>query len=249
MLLHTVTITGADDATNIRDLVYLSTEFPFVEWGILVSKSQEGGPRFPSRAWIDELGEAMRRRRLRIAMHLCGRWMRELLIGELQWDELPSVANFAQTFQFNTHGTTVNPSERGFLVKLAQKRALRTFIFQWNPFSEPLARLAHANGFHVSGLFDNSGGAGVLPDSWPSPHDIPFPMGFAGGLGPDNVLTELDKIEASCSGRPFATWIDMEGRVRTEDKSTLDLGRVRRVLALVAGSRFIPRFSAASRAL
>jgi hypothetical protein len=33
MNLHTVTITGADDSTDINELVALSAVFPFVEWG------------------------------------------------------------------------------------------------------------------------------------------------------------------------------------------------------------------------
>ena len=49
MKLHTVTITGTDDSTNMADLVALSREFPFVEWAILVSESHEGGFRFPTR--------------------------------------------------------------------------------------------------------------------------------------------------------------------------------------------------------
>lgn len=52
-MLERVTITGADDSTDISQLVELSQEFPFVEWGILVSRRSEGGPRFPSREWID----------------------------------------------------------------------------------------------------------------------------------------------------------------------------------------------------
>jgi hypothetical protein len=240
MLLHTVTITGADDATDIQQLIDLSAEFPFVEWGILVSKSEEGNSRFPSRLWIDRFGEAVKERRLRVAMHICGRWMRELLTGDLHWDHLPSASTFAQTFQFNTHGSKAVPEPRRFLAKLSERRTSRVFIFQWNSVSEPLARLAHSEGFNITGLFDNSGGAGKLPESgWPSPSDIPFPMGFAGGLGPDNVLEQLGKISAACGDRQIATWIDMEGRVRTDDGAQLDLSRVRSVLDQVANSPFL----------
>ena len=204
MRLHTVTITGADDAIDIHQLVDLSMEFPFVEWGILVSKSKGGSPRFPSRSWIDHLDESVRKRRIRVAMHICGKWMRELLTGELRWEDLPSAANFAQTFQFNTHGIQVTPSQDGCLAKLSERRALRTFIFQWNSLAEQLARLAQRKGFSITGLFDNSGGAGILPESgWPSPQNIPFPMGFAGGLGPNNVIEQLEKINAACGDRPI----------------------------------------------
>jgi hypothetical protein len=64
-------------------------------------------------------------------------------------------------------------------------------------------------------------------------------MGFAGGLGPNNVLEQLGKINAACGDKPYATWIDMEGRIRTDDGAHLDLTRVRSVLEQIAGSRFI----------
>jgi hypothetical protein len=241
MILHTVTITGADDSTDIQELVDLSAEFPFLELGILVSKSQEGGPRFPSRSWIDKLGEQVTvENGLRVAMHLCGRWMRELLTGDLAWGDLPSVVSFASSYQFNTHGVTVTPDPQRFIEKLASRRILRTFIFQWNPVAEPLALLAASRDLNVMGLFDGSGGAGKLPENgWPSPHGIAFPMGFAGGIGPDNVLDQLAKIQEACGDRQIPTWIDMEGRVRTDDGVKLDMNRVRSVLKQVAASKFM----------
>jgi len=46
--LDRVTITGADDQTSIAQMAEFSDMFSFVEWGILVSRSQEGAARFPS---------------------------------------------------------------------------------------------------------------------------------------------------------------------------------------------------------
>ena len=57
--------------------------------------------------------------------------------------------------------------------------------------------------------------------------------GYAGGLGPDNLRTEIPKI-AEASGR-HDFWIDMEGKVR-DDSDRLDLSKVRRVLEICAPS-------------
>ncbi len=34
--LNTCTLTGVDDHTQFYDLMMLSREFPFVEWGVLI---------------------------------------------------------------------------------------------------------------------------------------------------------------------------------------------------------------------
>ena len=93
MKLHTVTITGTDDSTNMADLVALSREFPFVEWAILVSESHEGGFRFPTREWINVFVDKASANNMRVATHLCGRWVRSLLEGELNYARVwrPSV--------------------------------------------------------------------------------------------------------------------------------------------------------------
>ncbi|MHB1675039.1 MAG: hypothetical protein ACYCSP_12405 [Acidobacteriaceae bacterium] len=50
MKLETVTITGADDSTDIVELAELSEEFPFVEWGILISaRARKADFAFPQR--------------------------------------------------------------------------------------------------------------------------------------------------------------------------------------------------------
>ena len=49
------TLTGADDSTNIAELLALSEILPFVEWGVLVSPSHTGTGRYPSRGWIEKL--------------------------------------------------------------------------------------------------------------------------------------------------------------------------------------------------
>jgi hypothetical protein len=38
MRLKTVTITGADDAVDPEELLQIQQRYPFVEWGILLSR-------------------------------------------------------------------------------------------------------------------------------------------------------------------------------------------------------------------
>jgi hypothetical protein len=120
MKLHTVTITGADDSTNVADLVALSREFPFVEWAILVSKRNEGSFRFPARDWINSFVDVATANNLKVASHMCGRWVRDLLKGILDWSEVPNVLSIAQRVQINTHAV---PHEIGcdLFLRLAEQ--------------------------------------------------------------------------------------------------------------------------------
>lgn len=241
MKLHTVTITGADDSTDIQQLVDLSAEFPFVEWGILVSKKEEGNSRFPTREWIDRFGKSADDHNLKVGMHLCGRWSRDFCVGKLDFVELPSVANFAQRIQINTWGYNYADSRPVmFDWPLAGDRSSKCFIFQWTLVGEMLTNNALDKGYLVSGLFDGSGGHGLLPSlGWPSSRYFPFPMGYAGGLGPENISEQLRQIMYYSKASTFDAWIDMEKRVRTEDDSQLDISRVRRVLEHIAGTEYL----------
>jgi phosphoribosylanthranilate isomerase len=81
-------------------------------------------------------------------------------------------------------------------------------------------------------LFDPSGGTGKLPSEWPST-PAGCPVGFAGGISPDNVREVIQAI----GPREYPWWIDMETGVRTDNK--LDLEKVSRVLDLVSTVRHL----------
>src|SRR5690242_537210 len=86
MKLCEVTLTGADDQTSPLRLVELSKQYPFVEWGILVSEKQSGCPRFPSDLWQENFVVAVRDagHPVNVSCHVCGSWVRSLLVGDDQ---------------------------------------------------------------------------------------------------------------------------------------------------------------------
>lgn len=231
-ILRNVTITGADDSTRISEMVELSQRFPYVEWGILVSLKSEGSYRFPSRNWIDTLSETALNHNLNLSTHICGTWVRRLLVGSLDWAELPSCIQVCQRIQINTHGER-HYSELGMMETLrrAPTRSYPTakqIIFQLDGVNDHLAYAASHYGLNVAGLHDLSAGAGVTPKDWLPPLST-LPTGYAGGLSPDNVIEQWHKIEDVCDRE---TWIDMERNVRTPDDSALDLAKVEKVLTL-----------------
>ncbi len=166
-----VTITGADDSTDIYHLMYLSGRFPFVEWGILVSSSRTGSPRFPGLSWMEDFTKAVAKvgiLNVNVSVHLCGGPVRKLLQGDLQWSEIPGVLEVAGRVQINTHA---EPSRAGgrMVANLAELPG-RQFIFQRDLVNDGLVFVPKAwpeYRIDVAALFDTSGGGGVLPEAWP----------------------------------------------------------------------------------
>lgn len=233
MSLELITITGADDHTDINEMVDLSAQWPQLEWGILVASGHGGDPRWPSHSWQEKLIQ-MAPPSMHISMHICGRWVRELLVGKWNVNSVNApVSVRASRAQINTHAEP-HVSTAGLL------ELLSTYSYQWifqlDDVNNHLLAASEYLGLNVAGLFDASHGAGVSPDKWPSPSESPWLYGsytgYAGGLGPDNVAMELLRIKAIAREKSF--WIDMERNVRTDDDSRLDMDKVRRVLQIIS---------------
>ena len=96
---------------------------------------------------------------------------------------------------------------------------------------------------HASVLFDASGGHEITPERWPAlPDDVP--CGFAGGLGPDSLKEQLERL-ASVAGSQVI-WIDMESKIRSE-ADEFDLDKVSRCLEIA--QRFVSLQPAVPRTL
>lgn len=223
-----VTITGADNHTDPRDLADLSLRFPFVEWGVLFSVN-DNRPRYPSRGWVERLAEikgAMSLRNFHLSAHFCGALAKEAMTGS-GW-MLDCVRGWGFT-RVQINGFALDKvdamrSRKGLEIIL-QTRDLATI----SPHQD-FARSRRTDDERYSLLFDASGGRGVSPERWPQAGHMngdDVAVGYAGGITPDNVLSvfgELAHVEP--------TWIDMESGVRTDDR--LDLYKVDRVLSQVA---------------
>jgi hypothetical protein len=204
-----ITFTGADDYTEVAAMHALSTLYP-IEWGILLSASGQGvKPRYPG----DEALSRFMWSGLRMAGHICGRYSREIMAGE-------QISPPVDLGVFNR--IQVNHDE-----PVALK--IRQFRAGWGPRCIAQTRTDRFPGdTAIDWLFDASGGRGVEPAAWPA-----YPgrlVGYAGGIGPDNVAAVIEKIGAT---GPY--WIDMESKVRTNDRFDLEL--CRQVCETVYGAR------------
>lgn len=222
MKLRYCSLTGADDAVDIRDLSALAADFPFVEMAILLMPEKMGQPRFPASRWIRDF--AAQYEGLHRAMHLCG----DGLFGFLQGDgEILDLMRGFQRIQLNLTfadaGTKVDPQQ---LADAARRHGMFEFIIQYGPQHRHVLPYFGDVPNHAL-LFDDSAGRGIAPDHWPAPEAGHF-CGYAGGLNPDNLNRHLDLIAQAAGGD--ITWIDMETGIRTDDR--FDLAKCRRVLEI-----------------
>lgn len=239
MRLDRVTITGADDSVDVDALVALSEEFPFVEWGILLSASSMGSSRFPTETWMAHLMHLDAD--LQLSGHLCGGWVRDLALGVRTYQTWLESQTWPRTFdrlQLNFHAQRHRWDAAALVMALHAKvmGPPEEVILQFDGVNHDmlgdLQRAASVNAtLSVAPLFDLSGGAGVLPAAWPTP--CAAYCGYAGGLSPDNLEAQLVLIEQA-AGPDQRVWIDVETHVRSEDDKVFDLAKVRRFLEISA---------------
>ena len=224
-VLDCVTVTGADDSVSVRDMVLMEQEFPFVEWGILLSKSQEGGGRFPSPPWIEEL--ATHKDKLSLSGHLCGRWVRDICKGENSlFIDRPSYRGLFERYQLNFHSYVHTVKDNKAFLCAVRTLEADQVIFQLDDVNNDLLRKALEMKINAVPFFDTSGGAGMLPDEWPEAWALY--SGYAGGLSPDNLSEQMEAIVKKCGSGPI--WIDAETHLRSDYDAVFDLGKVRRFL-------------------
>ena len=223
-MLDRVTVTGADNSTDVGWMELTSRRYPWVEWGILLSEHSQGGFRFPSREWLDRLAERPQEHgKLNLSAHLCGKWVRQAVKGDWSFTEkIGPVWALFDRVQLNFHAYTHLLDDGPFFESLRELG--KQVIFQVDGCNDHLVSHAYDEGCDVAALYDKSGGAGILPDSWPVPMAGIY-SGYAGGLGARNVGAQLMEIDTAI-GDQRPVWIDAEKRLRTSNNARLDEARV-----------------------
>jgi hypothetical protein len=252
MLIERVTMTGADDRTDPLALLDLSRRYPFVEWGILFSERLSGTARYPGPDWLRALLRlAPYREGARFAAHLCGGTMRSFMrsFGGVSEPDLNAwLAPFTLTMSeydsffgrtqvnFDQERERFDETRLATMIRRWKVQTRGDLITQHNQANADLwpaiqsADRSDGRGRRHQVLMDASGGRGVSPETWPRPIAGVF-CGYAGGLGPDGIIADLDRI-ADVVG-DGVIWIDMEGRLR-DASDRFDLARVEKVLSAVA---------------
>lgn len=230
MKLTRVTITGGDESVRPSDLLKLSNEFPFVEWGILLSKKRQGQePRYPSHKWIESVcGMSVMPK---LSGHLCGEWSVDAVTGPFIW-AIQHRTQFGRFGRVQLNGALCETPTLARVRYLKHHFPEKEFILQVKSFTG--GGYCHDVGpVAPSLLLDNSGGRGIELQSYPPP--VPgAKCGYSGGIGPNIIRSVLENLTAIPADQEF--WIDMESNVRSDvgGKSVLDLDEVRCCLGIAA---------------
>ncbi len=227
--LKFITCSGANEFTNITDLVSLSEKFPMIEWGIQVSgkKCGQGSARL---AWIQRLHHCLRtdNQKLQMALHINADWVDGFTAGELPTElisllRLKNIKNapFFGRVQLNFKlGRDKAPYPSILVDHMRAYGDDRRFIFSFNEENKEFIHFLYRKGLRdFDVLYDSSHGEGLSAHEWLAPafFDYGVLQGYAGGLSPDNVMEKVVGIRSVVPyNRSF--YIDAEGRLKGDDK-------------------------------
>jgi hypothetical protein len=259
MKLHCVTITGLDDSNDQEEILGLSQQYPWLEWGVLFSEGRIGQPRYPSGEWISKLAQPWAFGNdpdfePRLAAHVCGKTMRKFVADtrmngnyETQWERPFDITTGQFNRMFGRVQINFNADTEEFGIgdmhdlldgwyesydgnMITQHNEANSWIWEVLQRKEGGSVRAHQI------LHDASGGRGKSPERWDRPIAGVL-NGYAGGIRPTSVISTIMDLE-QIVGDGFI-WIDMEGGVRDED-DRMNMPVVQNMLktiAMVGGDR------------
>lgn len=227
MRLKYVTFTGVDTRTDINRLISIQEEYPYVEFGVLLSDDWSyNGCRFPDPIICERLAKAEIKQ---LSAHLCGKLAIDVAFG--QTDRV-NAASFNCFDIFDR--CQLNLRAAGMFETLRRMKLfsnLKEIIVQMHTPELCSEFLKEPSPTGLAYLLDASGGAGI-----DTPIDIitspGVHIGYAGGMGPENIEKKLRTLLEAEENNEI--WIDMETRVRsvTTDGEWFDLDKVESVLKI-----------------
>lgn len=215
----TITFTGVDSATDLTRLSRIAAAHPAAEFAVLAGSATRAPgpipnkpphPRFPPAVMFEEIAVAAPRS----AIHLCGRFTREVLSG--LYGKYGPLAAMVQPFgRVQVNAKHYNMPKIHSMHHVIGKEIIVQVRGHFPDDTPP----------GVAMLFDESGGRGIERiHAWPPPL-VSNRCGFAGGLDATNIRRAIDHLRRW----PGPWWLDLESGVRTSD-DWFDLDAVEEVL-------------------
>lgn len=223
MKLKYITCSDPREHNSIKSIMELS-RLPHVEIAVQChpSKMSNGMPR---NVWFNELlNAAYQTQNINLAIHVNAEWANDIcargIIPDIiiEWIRIKNENNnpVIKRIQLNMPQKTAGNIKPGVVAQIIQSFPNQEFIFQYNNNTKDAIKKLHKTGAKFSLLFDASGGRGIAPKSWEKPIYETHPMGYSGGMSPDNVIGNLHQIDKIVP-KDSNIWIDAEGKLKSND--------------------------------
>ena len=233
MKLRYITCSDPREHNSIESIQKLAT-MPHAEIAVQCHPSKMS-PGMPRNVWFEELlKKSYGMPNINLALHINQEWANDIctkgdiptpLLNWFQF-ETPSI----KRVQINMPKQTADKINVYHVMQIIDFFRNKEFIFQYNDNTKEAVRKLHDAGLKFSLLFDSSGGNAIAPESWQKPIYETHPMGYSGGMSPENVVGNLRKINQILPN-DYQTWIDAEGKLKSQDlfdakpKFDVDLAR------------------------
>ena len=221
MNLKYITVSDPRDHNTIYEMFDLWDIDPRVEIAVQMHPGKVS-PDTERYKWIKQMVHDLYGfpRGCNLAIHVNNDWCDDICNGKIP-DALKSM--------FDAYNFRLQPIVKRIQLNMPQKTAEnfnaqklknviefyndKEFIIQYKPTTIDAVEQLHKTGANFSLLFDESGGNSKQPESWKQPvYPYNHNQGYAGGLTPENVADNLDKI-AKVAGN-HKIWTDVEGGVQ-----------------------------------
>lgn len=220
-----VTFAGIDETISLEKLLEIEEKYPEVEFAFLLSNKGGTAARYPSLNYLNYVLPKLKQ----YAVHLCGGTTNEFLTEGKNYKFYPQVAR-ASRVQINKKDTQIH-----------RKALTLKTIYPNLHLIQPVSDFSEAIDSEISLLWDKSGGRGLFfdPHTWPSAKCATQPLGFAGGISPDNIEKVKDIIDRLVRVEAFneeINWIDMESGIRdSEGVAGVSVEKINKICEVIYG--------------
>ena len=225
MKLRYITCSDPREHNTLNEIVELA-KLPHAEIAVQChpSKMSAGMPR---NVWFNNLLTVARNERnMNLAIHINMEWADSIcakgVIPDiiLNWMQITRLFNkpIIKRVQLNMPWATAININPDAVAQIIHDFPKHEFIFQYNKNTKDAIEKLHQTGAKFSLLFDASGGKGIAPSAWQKPVYETHPMGYSGGISPENVVDNLEKINCLVPEKQ-KIWIDAEGKLKSGEKT------------------------------
>jgi len=223
MKLRYITCSDPREHNSIESILKLA-RMPHAEIAVQCHPSKMSD-NMPRNIWFKELlRESMQLSYpINLAIHINSEWANDICVNGkipetiLEWIKLQRKGKpIIKRIQINMPKETADNIKPDYMAGIILwEFPKQEFIFQYNDKTKDAIEKLNKTLAPFSLLFDASGGNGVAPENWQKPIYENHPMGYSGGMSPDNVIGNLRQINKILPN-DYLTWIDAEGKLKDQ---------------------------------